>query len=267
MKQKWNAALLQMDVAFGQPERNRAKVREMVDRLAGGENKPDVIVLPELWDTAYDLERLDEIADENGEQAKALLSEAARQLNCFVVGGSIAEKIGDQVYNTTYVFDRSGKQIGRYSKVHLFRLMDEDKFLAAGEHAGLYSMDGQPTGSVICYDIRFPEWVRIYALNGAKALFVSAQWPHPRLNHWRQLLIARAIENQMYVVACNRVGDGGKSRFCGHSMVINPWGDIVAEAMQQEEIVMGEIDFALVDEVRGRIPVFADRRPSLYKME
>ncbi|NGQ97478.1 carbon-nitrogen family hydrolase [Brevibacillus sp. SYP-B805] len=264
MKQKWNVALLQMDVAFGQPEQNREKVRQMVERLEGKET--DLLLLPELWDTAYDLERLDEIADDSGAQAKALLSETARRLNSFVVGGSIAERIGNKVYNTSYVFDRSGALIGRYSKAHLFRLMEEEKYLTAGDEVGIYTMDGQPTGSMICYDIRFPEWFRTYALHGVKALFVCAQWPHPRLNHWRQLLIARAIENQMYVVACNRVGDGGNNTFCGHSMVINPWGEIVAEAMQQEEIVTGEIDFALVDEVRGRIPVFADRRPGLYRM-
>lgn len=267
MSQTWNAAILQMDIAFGEPRKNREKVKELVQQLASAEQKPDVILLPELWDTGYDLARLDEIADENGEQAKKLLSGVARELKAYVVGGSIAERIGPDVYNTTYVFDREGELVGRYSKVHLFRLMDEEKFLAAGDQPGLYQMDGQPTGSVICYDIRFPEWLRTYALHGSKLMFVCAQWPHPRLNHWRQLLIARAVENQMYVVACNRVGDGGGSTFCGHSMVINPWGEIVAEGLQQEEILTAEIDFDLVDEVRGRIPIFADRRPSLYKME
>lgn len=96
-------------------------------------------------------------------------------------------------------------------------------------------------------------------------LFVCAQWPHPRLNHWRQLLIARAIENQMYVVACNRVGVGGKSQFCGHSLVVDPWGEIVAEAGEEETILRAEIDLSLVDEVRQRIPVFADRRTALYR--
>ncbi|WP_134683052.1 carbon-nitrogen family hydrolase [Brevibacillus migulae] len=267
MKDKWNIALLQFDLAFGQPEQNRAKVKELVQQLKSSDKQPDVILLPELWDTAYDLTRLDDIADEHGEQAKAVLREAALSLNSYVVGGSIAERIDGQVYNTTYVFDRQGELAGRYSKAHLFRLMDEEKYLAAGDQPGLYTLDGQPTGSVICYDIRFPEWIRTYALHGVKLLFVCAQWPHPRLNHWRQLLIARAIENQMYVVACNRVGDGGSSTFCGHSMVINPWGEIVAEGMQQEEIVTAEIDFALVDEVRSRIPIFTDRRPSLYRME
>ncbi len=266
MTQTWNVALLQMDVAYGQPEENRCRVRAMLDRLAQGEAKPDVVVLPELWDTAYDLHRLDEIADDHGERAKAFLGEAASRLHCYIVGGSIAERIGEQVYNTTYVFDRSGDVIGRYAKVHLFRLMNEDKYLSAGEEGGRYAMDGEPVSSVICYDIRFPEWIRSHALAGSKVLFVSAQWPHPRLNHWRQLLIARAIENQMYVVACNRVGTGGKTAFCGHSIIIDPWGEIVAEADEQEAIVTAKIDLALVDDVRRRIPVFADRRVQLYDL-
>jgi omega-amidase len=263
---KWNVALLQMDIAFGQPEANRDTVRKLVGQLAAGGEKPDVVMLPELWDTGYDLPRLDEIADEQGAQAKALFKELARQLQCCVIGGSIAERIDGQVFNTTYVYDRSGELVGRYSKAHLFRLMDEEKYLAAGEKPGLYRLDGQPTGSVICYDIRFPEWIRTYALAGTKVLFVPAQWPNPRLNHWRQLLIARAIENQMYVVACNRVGVGGNTSFFGHSLVIDPWGEVIAEADERQQVLRAEIDLSLVDEVRGRIPVFDDRRPQLYRL-
>ncbi|CAJ1003139.1 MULTISPECIES: carbon-nitrogen family hydrolase [Bacillales] len=263
---KWNVALLQMDIAFGRPDLNAATVRRLVNQLAEAKQQPDLVVLPELWDTGYDLTRLDEIADDNGERAKTLLREVAVQLKAHVIGGSVAERRDGRVYNTTFVFDREGNLAGSYSKAHLFRLMDEEKYLAAGEKPGLYILDGQTAGSVICYDIRFPEWLRVHALKGAKVMCVPAQWPHPRLDHWRQLLIARAIENQMYVVACNRVGEGGGNTFCGHSMVVNPWGEVIAEGMQQEEIVFAELDLALVDEVRGRIPVFADRRTELYEL-
>ncbi|HBI05283.1 MAG TPA: carbon-nitrogen hydrolase, partial [Paenibacillaceae bacterium] len=115
------------------------------------------------------------------------------------------------------------------------------------------------------YDIRFPELARSYALDGAGILVNSAEWPHPRLNHWRTLMQARAIENQMYVVACNRVGISGKTEFCGHSMVIDPWGEILVEGGEEEAILIAEIDLTLIEEVRGKIPVFADRRPDLYK--
>lgn len=262
---KWKVAMLQMDIAFGQPEKNRETVRQFVTQLAQGE-KTDVLVLPELWDTGYDLTRLDEIADPEGAQAKKLLSEAAIQLQSNVIGGSIAERSGKAFYNTTYVFDRSGNVAGSYSKIHLFRLMNEEKYLTAGENPGLYILDGQNIASVICYDIRFPEWIRSLALRGAKVVFVCAQWPHPRLDHWRQLLIARAIENQIYIVACNRVGEGGGNTFCGHSLVVDPWGEVVAEGMQQEQIIRAELDLSLVDEVRARIPVFEDRRSHLYAL-
>lgn len=96
-------------------------------------------------------------------------------------------------------------------------------------------------------------------------LFISAEWPLPRLAHWRALLISRAIENQCYVVACNRVGSDPANAFAGHSMIIDPWGDIVCEASGREEILSGELDLAKVREVRGHIPIFADRRPELYR--
>lgn len=164
MTNRWNVAILQMDVVYGQPEQNRAKLRAMTESLLASGERTDVLLLPELWDTAYDLRRLDEIADEEGTAAKAVLQETAQRLGGYVVGGSIAERIGKDVYNTSYVFDRQGQMIGRYAKVHLFRLMHEDSYLAAGDGVGLYNMDGFPTGLVICYDIRFPEWVRTYAL-------------------------------------------------------------------------------------------------------
>jgi omega-amidase len=118
---------------------------------------------------------------------------------------------------------------------------------------------------MICYDIRFPELARTLALDGAKILFVPAEWPHPRLHHWRTLLMARAIENQMFVVSCNRVGTSGSTHFFGHSLIIDPWGEIIAEGAEHEEIITAALDLTEVDKVRGRIPVFEDRRPELYK--
>jgi predicted amidohydrolase len=119
-------------------------------------------------------------------------------------------------------------------------------------------------GLTICYDLRFPELFRRYALAGAKLIFVPAEWPHPRLMHWQTLLRARAIENQLFVVACNRVGVVGKTHFCGHSAVIDPWGETIVEGDESEMLLTAEIDLGLVDDVRQRIPIFADRRPEIY---
>ncbi|MCR8997515.1 carbon-nitrogen family hydrolase [Brevibacillus halotolerans] len=264
MSNKWRIALIQMDVVLGNPEANREKVKKMTENLRESGKGIDALLLPELWDTAYDLERLDEIADEQGKNAQMFLKELARSLHSYVYGGSIAEHKENGVYNTSYVFDKQGNLVGSYSKAHLFKLMNEHQFLQSGDQLGLYQMDDQKVGAVICYDIRFPEWIRLHAVKGAKVLFVCAQWPNPRLAHWRALLIARAIENQMYVVACNRVGSDSASSFFGHSMVIDPWGEVIAEAGEEEMILTAEIDLDIVDQVRSKIPVFTDRRPDIY---
>ena len=117
---------------------------------------------------------------------------------------------------------------------------------------------------MICYDIRFCELARTYALKKADVLVVTSDFPNPRVNHWRTLLTARAIENQMFVVACNRVGPSPMGTYCGHSLIIDPWGDIIAEGGDGEEIVTGSIDYTKTREVRDLIHMFRDRQPTLY---
>lgn len=260
----WHIAILQMDIALGAPDKNYAKVSELLDKAMEATPAPDVIILPELWNTGYALEQLHELADEDGARAKKLLSEFCREHQVCIMGGSIAERRGQEIYNTMYAFDRDGQLVGHYSKIHLFRLMDEEKYLAAGEWVGQFELQHIPAGMMICYDIRFPELARKLALAEAKLVFVPAEWPHPRLHHWRTLLTARAIENQLYVIACNRVGKSGTTDFFGHSMIIDPWGEIIVEGDEQENILHATIDIELVDEVRARIPIFEDRRPQLY---
>lgn len=262
---KLNVCLLQMNIQIGEPEANFSKAEEMLERsVQESPNKPDVIVLPEMWNTGYALDRIHELADRNGERTSAFLSAFAKQHGVNIIGGSVADKRGEHVYNTIYAFDRSGNRIADYSKIHLFQLMDEHLHLAAGEHHGELELDGVPAGMMICYDSRFPELARKLALGGAQLLFVPAEWPHPRLHHWRTLLMARAIENQAYVIACNSVGRNGDTVFFGHSLIIDPWGEIIAEGDETERILYCELDLDLVQQVRQRIPVFADRRPELY---
>ncbi|MNI08550.1 2-oxoglutaramate amidase [compost metagenome] len=176
----------------------------------------------------------------------------------------MADKQGEKVRNTIYVFNREGEVVADYSKIHLFRLMDEEKYLSSGDQLGQFELEGIPAGMMICYDIRFPELSRKLALDGAQILFVPAEWPNPRLHHWRTLLMARAIENQMYVVSCNRVGTSGTTEFFGHSMIINPWGEVLAEGSENEGVISCTIDLSEVERVRRTIPIFEDRRPPLY---
>jgi predicted amidohydrolase len=142
--------------------------------------------------------------------------------------------------------------------------MDEEKYLTPGEEPVIVDLPWGRSGLAICYDLRFPELMRGYALGGVRLILIPAEWPHPRRAHWRTLLRARAIENQCFVVACNRVGTTGSTTFFGSSAVIDPWGETLVEAGEVETLLTVTIDTDLVEAVRRKIPVFADRRPELY---
>ncbi|MFJ8265193.1 carbon-nitrogen family hydrolase [Peribacillus asahii] len=259
---KWNIACIQMDIAFGKPETNYTAAEQLIEQAV--QSKPDVLILPELWTTGYDLTRLEEIADVEAKETISFLQKIAKKYHVHLVGGSIAKKTNDGIYNTMLMINNKGEFVKDYDKLHLFQLMDEHHFLQPGERDGLFTFDDKLCASFICYDIRFPEWLRAHTTKGAEVLFVSAEWPKPRLDHWRALLISRAIENQAYVVAVNRTGSDPNNIFAGHSLIIDPWGEIINEAGEGVEILTGTIDFTKVREVRNKIPVFADRRPEFY---
>lgn len=257
-------SLLQMDVAFGDVEANYRNAERLIRKAAAASAKPDLLVLPELWDTAYDLGCLNLLADGHGERVGTWAGALARELDVSIAAGSIAEKREDGIRNTAFVMDRNGSIVSRYAKLHLFGPMEEDRHLIAGDCPGFAQVEGVSAGMMICYDLRFPELARTLVLGGAKLLIVPAQWPHPRLHQWRTLVMARAIENQVYVAACNRVGTGGTQQFFGHSMMVDPWGEAVAEAGESEEILSAVLDMDRIEEARTQIPVLRDRRPGLY---
>ena len=149
---------------------------------------------------------LESLADEKGQKTKQLLTGLANKHHVNIVGGSVATKREEKYYNTMYVANRAGKIVAQYDKAHLFKLMDEHLFMNPGQSTNIFELDGTICGGVICYDLRFPEWIRTHVLNGAKVLFIPAEWPTKRIDHWQLLLQARAIENQCFIVAVNRVG-------------------------------------------------------------
>jgi len=255
--------LIQMPVVLGKPEENFRAVKERIERAS--RTNPDVIVLPEMWNTGYSLANIREIADVGGARVREEIAPLARKCDINLVAGSVANLEESGVYNSMYVFDRRGEELARYDKIHLFQLMEEHLYLKGGSKTATFVFDGHLCGGVICYDIRFPELIRTLALRNIKVLFVCAEWPHPRLEHWRNLLISRAIENQMFVVACNRMGKDGNTAFFGHSMIIDPWGEIVGELGEEEGFLSAEIDPCRAEEIRKKIPVFTDRRPELYE--
>ncbi|ASN04703.1 carbon-nitrogen family hydrolase [Virgibacillus necropolis] len=259
---KHKIAMIQLDIHYGDTQTNYTRASTFIDKAV--KSGADIILLPELWTSGYDLTRLDEIADDQAKESIAFLQEQAKKYNVSLVGGSVAEKCDDGVRNTLLVVDSKGKLVHKYSKLHLFQLMDEHVYLEEGNDKTEFELDGTDSAGFICYDIRFPEWMRKSALNDAKVMYVVAEWPKLRIDHWRILLQARAIENQCYVIACNRSGSDPKNEFGGMSLIIDPWGEVVAEGGLEEEIVIGEVDFSLVEEVRKRIPVFGDRREERY---
>ncbi|GKU82285.1 carbon-nitrogen family hydrolase [Niallia sp. NCCP-28] len=256
-------SIIQMDIAFGEPQKNFLMAEQQISEACSRE-RIDIIVLPELWTTGYDLTRLDEIADNDAENTIAFLKRMAVSYNVHLVGGSVANKNKDGIFNTLIIVNNKGELVHSYNKLHLFQLMDEHLYLQGGSEEGLFSLANHQFAGMICYDIRFPEWIRAHTTKGAEAIFVVAEWPLPRLAHWKSLLIARAIENQCYVIACNRAGSDPNNIFAGHSMIIDPWGEIIVEANEDTSIIYGTIDMNKVKEVRKTIPIFADRKPEFY---
>lgn len=254
---------IQLNMGFGKVEENYARAEKFIREAA--EKGAEIIVLPEMWNTGYALEKLEELADVEGERTKAFLIHLAKELGVHIVGGSVSVKRDGKFYNTMYTVNKEGELVGEYSKAHLFRLMDEHLYLEAGSEMNRFTLGDLEAGGVICYDIRFPEWLRSHALSGAKVLFVPAQWPTPRIDHWKTLLQARAIENQCFIIAVNRISRKPEN-FNGQSMVIQPWGEVLWTGAADEELAIVDVDFSIVDEVRGRIPVYDDRRPELYEL-
>ncbi len=255
-------ALVQMDIALGQPDLNRERATALIRQAAASGAR--LIMLPEMWTTGYCLPDLaGGHADRSGEPTGALLAGLARETGTYLAG-SVADERRGRVYNRATVYGPSGERLAAYDKAHLVPMMDEHRYLSPGDRLALTEIEGTTAGLAICYDLRFPELFRSLVLAGAELLLIPAEWPAQRLHHWRTLLMARAIENQCFVLACNRVGHDGKNGFPGHSMVVGPFGEVLAEGGEGEEILFAEIDLAQVADVRRRIPSLRDRRPDLY---
>lgn len=258
--------LVQMDCRLGDPEGNFARAEQFVREAA--RRGSDLVLLPELWSTAYDLEHAAQHASPLARSPEepgwfGRFAAMARSHRVWLAG-SLLEARNGRFYNTLAVYAPDGTLAGAYSKIHLFRLMEEDVYLAAGERPATLETPWGLMGLSICYDLRFPELSRRYALEGARVILVPAEWPHPRRMHWRTLLRARAIENQCYVVACNRVGTTRDTTFFGASAVIDPWGETLIEGGEVETLLTVGLDPDAVQTVRQRIPIFEDRRPELY---
>ncbi|SFO94025.1 carbon-nitrogen family hydrolase [Salibacterium halotolerans] len=256
---------LQMDIVPGDPAANRANVAEAV-RQEADSTRPDVIVLPEMWTTAYTLPDLPFTADQPGSETIPFLQKLAATHHIHLIGGSIAWKENGDIFNRALVINNHGELIYQYDKLHLVPMLDEPAYLTGGRHkCRIFELDGIKMGVIICYDLRFPELLRDLALQGAQVIFVVAEWPDARRDHWYHLQIARAIENQCYIVSCNRTGSYNGTDFAGTSMIINPWGHVLGEGHRyHEQSVHRTIQPDQVSEIRSRVPIFESRRPEFY---
>ncbi|HAL09827.1 carbon-nitrogen family hydrolase [Mammaliicoccus vitulinus] len=255
-------ALYQMHVIPGKPEENMQKISQWFDQLS---EEIDIAVLPEMWNTSYRLSDLNQLADEEGNVIIPFLKEKAKALNKHIIAGSIAYKKGDEIYNRALVINKEGNCINTYDKAHLVPMLNEHHFLTSGEKKStVYQLDEIEMGTIICYDLRFPELSRSLALEDAKVIFVPAQWPKSRIDHWKALLRARAIENQVYMIACNSVGYCDESEFGGNSLVYGPDGSLIDNLYYDEGTLIVDLDFDAQEQIREAIPIFNSLRTDLY---
>ncbi len=254
---------IQMNMAFEQPDENFARAKELIAKAML--QSPDVIVLPETWNTGFfPKEALFELSDNDCLRVKAEIGALAKKYNVNIIAGSVANVRGEKIFNTATVFNRDGECIASYDKTHLFTPMGEDDYFTAGDHLCRFQLDGKDCGLIICYDIRFPELTRSLALKGLELLFVVSQWPKIRTFHLRTLTTARAIENQMFLACCNSCGKAGETVYGGTSAIIDPWGETLALAGESEELLTAECDFSVLDGIRSSIPVLRDRNDAVY---
>ncbi len=258
---KTTISLAQMNIKQGDVEANFSSVLTYIDKAAtlGSE----LLLLPELWSSGYDLVNRSEHHRKNQRILPELLKAAQKQR--MWIGGSWIEEDHGDFFNTFVLINSHGEIACKYSKIHLFGLMDEPQWFKGGGSVQVTDFPWGKAGMAICYDLRFPELFRSYGLEGLPATLLVAQWPARRIDHWEILLKARAIENQMYMVAVNSVGQIGNEIFGGKSMVINPWGETLIEGSAgHPSLLTTEIDLDEVQRFRKSMPVFKDRRPEVY---
>jgi len=253
------ASLLQIDVKPDESvDARRARVAELVRAQRGS----DLVVLPELWPLggfAYDAwspgaETLD------GPTAE-IMSEAARSAGVWLHAGSIVERDPDgPLYNTSLLFSPTGELTHTYRNIHRFGFdSGEAAAMAPGTEIAVASTGFATLGLATCYDLRFPELFRTLLDAGAEILVIPAAWPARRREHWTLLARARAVEEQSFVLACNTAGTHGGVEQAGHSLVVDPWGEVLAEAGTAEEVLTVEFDPGTVARTRADFPVLRDR--------
>jgi len=245
-------SVIQMEIEDGNKKENIQKALSFIEKC----KNDDFVVLPELWSTGMALKDASILAEPLTGYTISLLEECAAKCGMHIIG-SILEKDKTNIYNTLHVVGPRGL-LGSYRKIHLFSLMKEDQYLTPGTRYSIFPTELCTISGIICYDIRFPELSRALAIQGTQILFIPAEFPHPREDHWKILLRARAIENQFFVIACNRTGKSESYDFFGNSTIIDPWGTVLMEATDQECVLTHEVSLDSIETARETLPALKD---------
>ncbi|MEV6954140.1 carbon-nitrogen family hydrolase [Streptomyces sp. NPDC051183] len=254
------ASLIQIAVNEGESVGSR---RSRVADLVREQDGSDLVVLPELWTVgAFAYEQFETEAEPLDGPTFEAVSKAARDAGVWLHAGSIVERAGDgSLYNTALVLSPTGELAATYRKIHRFGFdQGEAVLMSAGDSLTTVALPEQTLGIATCYDLRFPELFRGLVDAGATTMVVSAGWPARRRAHWTLLNRARAVEDQSYVLACATAGTHAGVEQSGHSLVVDPWGEVLAEAGPGEEVLTVDLDPAKVAETREQFPALKDRR-------
>ena len=253
---------------------NLDRAQDLVARAAS--TGADVVVLPEKWNAIGDSETLHAAAEplEGGESVEAMAG-WARTHGVSLVGGSITERREgrEKLSNTSLAFDPEGSLVGLYRKIHMFdvevggQVYRESESEEAGDEPVVVEVEGWPTGLSVCYDVRFPELYRILALEGAELVTVPAHFTlYTGKDHWHVLLRARSIENQNYVAAAAQIGETRPGMLSyGRSLIVDPWGVVLAQAPDEESVITAECDRSRLQDVRAKLPSLASRQAAAYR--
>ena len=240
------------------------------------DEKPDFVILPEMFCCPSQTENFPIYAEEEGGPIWQQLSAYAKQYGVYLIGGSMPEKDAEgNVYNTCYVFDREGKQIGKHRKVHLYDIdvkggqtFKESDTLTAGDSDTVFDTEFGKIGVMLCFDIRFPELSRMMVNDGAKVIFVPAAFNMTTgPAHWELSFRTRALDNQIYMVGCAPARDVSAGYISwGHSIVTDPWGRVTGMLDENEGILLAELDMDYEEQVREELPLLKSRRKDIYQL-
>lgn len=261
-----NISVFQFDSLTGRPVLNFRKIEKTLSAFDFG--MTDMIVFPEMTDTGYNMEDIRKNPLIWEEEAFEFIRKIAAENQVIIMIG-LSEKSHDNIYNTIVILDQKGNIIYKYRKTHLVTIspLCEHLTIAPGASLGLFTLNQVKMGIMTCYELRFPEIARSLTLQGARIIFVPSAWPEVRKDHFTTLLKARAIENQVFIVSANRVGNDGGIEFAGNSMIIDPYGKILAHGSPYEEMILTcAIDLNQIEESRKQISALKERRPDLYTL-